>query len=96
MIKSIQFSEGVLCLAVNTMPLCCPSQRERRVKLDLSKGCTIAEIHGGEFVDLVKAIDRKAASEIGNLVLELLRTETGICRIELDLLYCARKRLQRS
>src|ERR1700684_1520424 len=96
MIKSIEFREGVLTLAVALPRRSASSERYCRIELDFGEGGTIPEFHRGQFVYLLDAVYPKGASKVENLILELLGTETRISRIYFDLFYRSSESLEGS
>jgi hypothetical protein len=96
MIKSIQFSEGVLSLAITGSRAASATKRQCSVKFDFGEGGAIAELHRREFMDFLYAIDAEGAYEIGNVVFELLGTQAGVRGVYLDLFYSASESLEGS
>ena len=96
MVERIQFCKGVLSLAITLPRRPTSSERKRSIELDFGKGRTIAELHCGEFVNLLYAVYPERAHEVRNLIVELLGAQTRIRRINFDLFYGPYEGLERS
>lgn len=94
MIESIEFSEGVLSLAVASSRPRFAGESQCRVEFNFRQGCGIPEFHCGEFVNLIEPVYPEGAHQIGNLVVELLRTHARVSRIDLHCFYGAGESLE--
>ena len=86
MIESIQFSEGMLSFTVRSARSSPACQCKSRIQFDFSEGCTVSELHSSKFMNFVYSVYPEGANEVCNMILELLRTQTGIRWIYLDCL----------
>ncbi len=82
MIKSIEFREGVLTLAISSPRRAVATECKCSIEFDFSQSSTVAKFHGGKLMDLVNAIYPEGAHQVCNLILELVRAKPGVCRID--------------
>jgi hypothetical protein len=94
MIQGIQFSKGVLSLAITLprSPASCESKR--RVEFDFGEGGAIAELHRSELMNFLYSVNAEDPYEIGNLIFELLGAEAGVRGVNFDLFYRPSERLE--
>ena len=96
MIEDIQFSKGILRLAVSGTRGVSAYENYRCIKLDLSEGSAVAKLHGSEFVDLIYSVYPEGAQEVRNLVLELLSAKARVSRIDFHCFYRGSESLEGS
>lgn len=94
MIKSIQFSEGVLRLAISLPRVAASSERQRSVQFDFGERGAIAELHRSELMHFLYSIDTKGTYEIGYFVFELLAAHSTVRRIHINCFYGGAEALQ--
>lgn len=87
MIESIEFSEGVLRLAITRARSPSPGKSNCSIEFDFRKCGRVAELHRGEFVDFLDSIHAEDAHHIGNVIFELFCAHPGIRRVYFDLIY---------
>lgn len=87
MIKAIEFCKDTLRLTIDTCPPTSAAKGQCGIKFHLGEGGRITEFHRGKFVDFVQAVDSVAAVEVGNFLLELLRTDSTITCVDLYLFH---------
>jgi hypothetical protein len=96
MIKSIEFREGILCLAITGPRTGTSCESHRSIEFDFGEGGAIAEIHHRELMDFLYAVDPESSYEIGNMVFELLGAQARVCRIDFYRLDSASESLEGS
>jgi len=96
MIKSVQFSEGRLSLAITGVRTSTSAKRECSIEFDFGEGGAIAELHGREFMDFLYSVYPEGSSKVRHLVFELFGAQSRVRRVDLHLLYGPREGLERS
>jgi hypothetical protein len=96
MIKSIQFSQGVLSFAITLPRATASCESKRRVEFDFGEGGAVAELHRGELVNFLYSINAESPYKISDLIFELLGAEAGVRRVNFDLFYRASESLEGS
>ena len=96
MIESVEFSQGILSLAVTDSVTPGPFKGQCRVQFDFSEGGAVTEFHSSKLMDLIEAVNPKCAGQVRNLTLELFRTHPGIRGIDFNLLYGSSENLEGS
>lgn len=96
MIQIIQFYQGSFCVASGPRALWSPGEGQRSIEFYLGECSTIPELHRGELMNFIKAIDTERSAQILDLILELFNTHPRVGRIDLDLFHAACERLQLS
>ena len=84
MIESIQFYEGRLHLVIAGTRVGGTGERYRGIELDFGEGGAVSELHRGELMDFLYAVDAERAYEIRDLIFELLGAQARVCRIDLN------------
>jgi hypothetical protein len=96
MIKSVQFSEGRLSLAIAGLRSGSSAKRECSIEFDFGEGGAITEIHSREFMDFLYSVYPEGSTQVRYLVFELFGTEARVRRVDLHLLYSPCEGLQGS
>jgi hypothetical protein len=96
MIKSVQFSEGRLSLAISGLRSGSSAKRECSVEFDFGEGGAVTELHGREFMDFLYSVYPEGSTKVRYLVFELFGTEARVRRVDLHLLYSPREGLEDS
>src|SRR6202166_3547320 len=87
MIKSIQFSEGRLSLAISGLRSGASAKRECSVEFDFGEGGAVTELHSREFMDFLYSVYPEGSTQVRYLVFELFGTQSRVRRVDLHLLY---------
>lgn len=87
MIKSIQFSEGVLSLVISLPRAAASAQSKGSVQFDFGEGGAVAELHRGELMHFLYSIDFERPYQIRDLIFELLGAQARVRRVNFDCLY---------
>ncbi len=82
MIESIQFSEGVLHLAVTSSGLSSSCQCQGSIEFYFGESGAIAELHRSQFMDFLNSVYPIRAGEVCHLVFELLGAKTTVCCVD--------------
>lgn len=82
MIKSIEFREGVLALAISSPVASGSGQRQGSVEFDFGERGAVSEFHRSELMNFLYSIDAEGPHKIADMVFELLRTQARVCRID--------------
>ena len=85
MIKSIEFREGALHLAIACPRASASGKCKCRVQFDFGERSAVTECHRSEFMDLIKPVNSEGSHEISDMVLELFDTEPRIRWVDLHL-----------
>ena len=96
MIKSIQFSEGRLSLAIAGLRSGASAKRECSIEFDFGEGGAVAELHSREFMDFLYSVYPEGSTKVRYLVFELFGTQSRVRRVDLHLLYGPGEGLQDS
>ena len=96
MIKSVQFSEGRLSLAISGLRSGASAKRECSVEFDFGEGGAVTELHSREFMDFLYSVYPEGSTQVRYLVFELFGTQSRVRRVDLHLLYGPCEGLQRS
>jgi hypothetical protein len=96
MIKSIQFDEGVLRLAVSRTLATAACERQCSIEFDFGEGGAVTELHSREFMDFLYSVYPEGSTQVRYLVFELFGTQTRVRRVDLHLLYSPREGLEDS
>lgn len=94
MIQIIQFYQGSFCVTAGPRALWSPGEGQRSIELYLGEGSTIPELHRGELMGFIQAVDPERAPQILDLILELFNTHPRVGRVDLDLFNAACERLK--
>lgn len=82
MVKSIQFRQGSLHLVIAGAVTGGSRERECSIKFDFGECGAVSKLHRSELMNFLYAIDTEDTYQIGNLIFELLGTQTRVCRID--------------
>ena len=96
MIKSVQFSEGRLSLAIAGLRSGTSAKRECSIEFDFGEGGAVAELHSREFMDFLYSVYPEGSTQVRYLVFELFGTQSRVRRVDLHLLYSPREGLETS
>jgi hypothetical protein len=95
MIKSVQFSEGRLSLAISGLRSSTGAKRECSIEFDFGEGGAVAELHSREFMDFFYSVYPEGSTQVHYLVFELFGTQSRVRRVDLHLLYGPGEALER-
>jgi hypothetical protein len=96
MIKSVQFSEGRLSLAISGLRSGTSAKRECSIEFDFGEGGAVTELHSREFMDFLYSVYPEGSTQVRYLVFELFGTQSRVRRVDLHLLYSPCEGLQDS
>ena len=94
MIKSVQFSEGRLSLAISGLRSGSSAKRECSIEFDFGEGGAVSELHSREFMDFLYSVYPEGSTQVRYLVFELFGTQSRVRRVDLHLLYGPREGLE--
>jgi hypothetical protein len=84
MIKSVEFREGTLHLAIACARASASGKCKCRIQFDFGESGAVAECHRGKLMDFVDTVYAESPHEVRDMVLELLCTEPRISWIGFD------------